>query len=176
MKNVHLIIISISLVLISCKSANKHLDVVQVVDIQKYSGKWYEIARLPNKFEKGLECVSANYTLIENGKIEVLNQGYSTHDHSKIETAKGKAYIPDKNEPAKLKVTFFWPFYGDYWIIYLDENYQYALVGDPSRKYLWILARRKTMEEITFQKVLGIARTKGFDVDKMEKIKQDCNN
>jgi len=176
MKILHLIFINLFLVLISCQTNNKQLNVVKAVDLKKYAGKWYEIARLPNKFEKGLECVTANYTILENEKVEVLNQGHSTSDHSKVETAKGKAYVPDKNEPAKLKVTFFWPFYGDYWIIELDEDYQYALVGDPSRKYLWILGRQKIMEEITIQKLLEVARKNGFDVDNMEKIKQECSN
>lgn len=162
--------------LLSCQSIKHDLRVVKSVDLNKYAGKWYEIARLPNKFEEGLECVTANYTLLENGKVEVLNQGYLETDHSKIKSAKGKAYIPDKNEPAKLKVTFFWPFYGNYWIIDLDEDYQFALVGDPSHKYLWILCRQKLMEEENYFRLLETAKMNGFDTSRIQKIDQGCEN
>ncbi|MFN8256162.1 MAG: lipocalin family protein [Bacteroidales bacterium] len=160
----------------SCKSTNTHLEVVKSVDLKKYEGKWYEIARLPNSFEEGLECVTAEYTLLENGKVKVLNTGYSAANRLKIETASGMAYIPDKNEPGKLKVTFFWPFYGNYWILHLDENYRFALVGDPTLKYLWILGRDKIMDDQTYSMLVSKAAQFGFDVEKLIKVTQDCSN
>jgi len=162
------------LMLFSCSSNKLPLKVTDNLDVNKYSGKWYEIARLPNSFEKGLECVTANYTLLENGKIEVLNQGHSIDDHSKIETAKGKAHVPDIKQPAKLKVTFFWPFYGDYWVIELDENYQFVLVGEPARKYLWILSRTPYLDESIYNQLVNIAKEEGFATEKLIKVKQDC--
>jgi apolipoprotein D and lipocalin family protein len=162
--------------LTGCQTIKHDLPVVKSIDLNKYAGKWYEIARLPNKFEEGLECVTANYTLLENGKVEVLNQGHLVTNHSKIKSAKGKAYIPDKTESGKLKVTFFWPFYGDYWIIDLGEDYEFALVGDPSRKYLWILCRQKKIDEKNYLRLLESAKMNGFDISKIQKIDQSCEN
>ena len=160
--------------LLSCKTI-KDLPTVKNVDIEKYSGQWYEIARLPNSFEKGLECVTANYTVKKNGKIEVLNKGYSSENSGEFKTAKGTAWIPNAKYPGRLKVTFFWPFSGNYYIISLDKNYKYALVGDPSRKYLWILSRSRSLESFTYSKLLDIAKNNGFDIKNIIKINQDCN-
>ncbi len=107
------------------------------VDIEKYTGQWYEIARLPNSFERGLKCTTATYTLKKNGKIKVLNKGYSIEETGKVSTAKGSAWIPDPDYPGRLKVSFFWPFAGNYYIISLDEKYENVLVKfkiDPSDK------------------------------------------
>ena len=160
--------------LLSCKTI-KDLPTVKNVDIEKYSGQWYEIARLPNSFEKGLECVTAKYTVKKNGKIEVLNKGYSSENSGEFKTAKGTAWIPNAKYPGRLKVTFFWPFSGNYYIISLDKNYKYALVGDPSRKYLWILSRSRNLESTTYSKLLDIAKINGFDIKNIIKINQDCN-
>jgi lipocalin len=150
-------------------------EVVKSVDLNRYSGTWYEIARLPNSFERKLKCITANYTLRPGGKITVLNKGHYITDPEKINSAKGSAWIPDKNEPAKLKVTFFWPFSGNYWIIDLDKDYRYALVGDPSFKYLWILAREKKMDEATYNMLLKKAVDQGFDIKPLIKVDHDCN-
>jgi apolipoprotein D and lipocalin family protein len=159
----------------ACSSQMKTLKTVPDVDLQKYSGKWYEIARLPNSFEKGLTCVTAEYTIRDDGKVTVLNSGRKESDLSKISTAKGKAWVPDPNEPGRLKVSFFWPFAGGYYIFHLDsENYQYALVGDPSRKYFWILARSPFMADELYAELMDIARQNGFAVEQVLKVKQDC--
>ena len=160
--------------LLSCKTI-KDLPTVKNVDIEKYSGQWYEIARLPNSFEKGLECVTAKYTVKKNGKIEVLNKGYSSENSGEFKTAKGTAWIPNAKYPGRLKVTFFWPFSGNYYIISLEKNYKYALVGDPSRKYLWILSRSRNLESLTYSKLLDIAKNNGFDINNIIKINQDCD-
>ena len=154
----------------------QNLPTVEKVDIEKYAGQWYEIARLPNSFEKGLQCVTATYTLKKNGKIEVLNQGYSIEDKEKLSRAKGRAWVPNTDYPGRLKVSFFWPFAGNYYIISLDEEYNYALVGDPSRKYLWVLARSKMLDDTIYSKLLDIAKINGFDIDKIIKVNQECHN
>lgn len=156
-------------------SLKKDLPTVNKVDLQKYSGKWYEIARFPNRFEKGLVCVTANYTIKENGKIEVINKGYLSEETKKFKTAKGVAWVPDDKFPGQLKVRFFWPFSGKYYIIALDRNYQYVLVGDPSRKFLWVLSRTKNLSENIYSELLKIAGENGFDTQKLIRIKQDCN-
>ena len=160
--------------LFSCKSV-KELPTVKEVNLEKYAGKWFEIAKLPNRFEKGLECATATYTIKKNGKIEVFNQAYLSNNKSKVKNIKGTAWVPDSAYPGRLKVRFFWPFSGDYQIIYLDEQYNHVLVGSPSRKYLWILARTKQIDDATSNKLLEIAKTNGFDINKVVKEVQDCN-
>lgn len=160
---------------LSCKTT-QNLNTVQEVDIVRYVGQWYEIARLPNSFEKGLECVTANYTIKKNDKIEVLNKGYSIEKAGKLSTAKGRAWVPDLEFPGRLRVSFFWPFAGNYYIISLDEDYKYALIGDPSRKYLWILSRSKELDNTIYSELLDIAKVNGFDIDKVIKVNQKCIN
>lgn len=155
--------------LLSCKT-QQDLPVVQSVDLSQYAGVWYEIARLPNKFEKGLNYVSATYSIKENQEIEVFNKGINEKNETK--TIKGKAWLPNKSESAKLKVQFFAPFSANYWIIALDDNYQYALIGEPGRKYLWVLSRTKNMDEQVYQKLINIAQKNGFDTSTIIKIKQ----
>ena len=149
-------------------------SVVSTVDLNRYMGMWYEIARLPNYFERKLKCTSANYTLRDDGRITVLNKGYYLTDPQKSTSARGVAWIPDRNSPAKLKVQFFWPFSGDYWIMELDKEYRYVLVGDPSHKYLWILAREKEMDEQTYNMLLSKAVENGYDVKSIIRVEQDC--
>jgi len=159
------------MILSGCRSTAPLYTVGQL-DVQRYSGTWYEIARITHRFEKGLEKVSATYTLRNDGKITVLNQGTKDADPEVVKTAKGVAWVPDPSKPAQLKVSFFWPFTGNYWIIDLDAGYQHALVGDPSRKYLWILSRTKTMDDITYKRLTDIAAKAGFDISKLDRIQQ----
>lgn len=159
--------------LFSCQST-RELPTVANVDLEKYTGKWYEIARLPNSFEQGLKCTSAEYQLKDNGKLKVINRGHQIENPQQTASAKGFARIPDKSKPGKLKVYFFWPFGGDYYIIDLDKEYQYVLVGSPSRKYLWILARGKELDQQIYDKLVDRANELGFDTEKLIKVKQDC--
>ncbi|HRR94283.1 MAG TPA: lipocalin family protein [Bacteroidales bacterium] len=149
-------------------------SVVKEVDLKRYAGTWYEIARLPNTFEKGLKCITATYELREDGRITVINRGHKVSDPSKISTARGVAWLPDKNVTSKLKVQFFWPFSGDYWIIELDKDYRYVLVGDPSFKYLWILARDKKIDEATIKRLLDKAVENGFDIRPVIRVDHNC--
>lgn len=142
------------------------LRVVDSVDLSRYVGTWYEIARLPNSFQKKCaDSVTANYTLRADGKVDVVNR--CRKPSGEYTTAKGKAKIVDKQTNAKLKVTFFWPFYGDYWILDLGQNYEYAVVGDPSRKYLWILSRTPRMDEGLYQQLLSRMAGRGFKTEMM---------
>jgi apolipoprotein D and lipocalin family protein len=166
--------IIIMIMISSSVYSQKLPSVVSDVDLNRYKGLWYEIARLPNFFERKLKCTSATYTLRPDGKITVLNKGNYISDPQKTNSAEGVAWIPDKQSPAKLKVQFFWPFSGDYWIIYLDEDYRYVLVGDPSFKYLWILCREKNMDEATYRMLLRKAIDNGYDVKSIIKVEQNC--
>jgi lipocalin len=138
------------------------------VDLERYQGKWYEITKIPNRFEKNLIYVTANYTLKENGKIKVLNDGYNTKK-GKYEKAVGEAKV---NGPGKLGVSFFKPFYGDYYIMELDEDYQWVLVGSPSRDYLWILARTPQISEELITELSKKAENAGFDISRLERMEQ----
>jgi lipocalin len=155
--------------------SQKAPSVVTTVELVRYTGTWYEIARLPFSFERKLKCTTATYTLRDDGKITVLNKGRYITDPGKESSAKAVAWIPDKNVPAKLKVQFFWPFKGNYWIINLDKNYKYVLVGEPSFKYLWILCREKKMDDSTYNMLLKKAVDNGYDVKSIIRVDQDCN-
>jgi apolipoprotein D and lipocalin family protein len=145
------------------------LEVVANVELEKYLGKWYEIAHLPAKFQEGCDETTATYTLSKDGSISVLNQSIK---NGKMKQAKGKARVVDKNSNAKLKVTFFWPFYGDYWILKLGNDYDYSVVGTPNRKYLWILSRTPQMDGKLYSQLIEYAKSKGFDVNKLIKTLQ----
>jgi lipocalin len=163
------------IMIFSSAQSKKEPSVVSTVDLNRYKGLWYEIARLPNFFERKLKCTSATYTLREDGRITVLNKGHYLTDPKRSTSSKGVAWVPDRNSPAKLKVQFFWPFSGDYWIIFLDEEYRYVLVGDPSLKYLWILCREKKMDDSIYRMLLQKAIDNGYDVKYIIRVEQDCN-
>ena len=152
------IIASILLVMIGCKYMEKEpakpLKTVSHVDLARYMGVWYEIARYPNNFQKGCVGSKAYYSLMDDGKVSVLNECYDGSFSGKLRSAKGKAWVVDKETNSKLKVSFFWPFAGDYWIIDLADDYSYVIVGHPKRKYLWILSRNKNMEDDTYAGIL----------------------
>ena len=162
-----------SFLAISCNKS-KNLPTVSKLSLEKYAGKWYEIARLPNRFEKGLTCVSATYSIKENGKIEVINRGQIIETKESKEIT-GTATVPNSEYPGRLKVSFFWPFSGNYYVISLADDYSYALVGDPSRKYLWILSKTKTLKQDVYDNLVKIAEINGFTVQNLVKINQDCS-
>lgn len=151
---------------------------VSSVDLNRYKGKWYEIAKYPNKFQK--QCAgntTAEYRLKRGGKIEVVNRCVTSSGQT--EEAKGEAKVVDKSTNAKLKVRFapgFLSFipsvWGDYWIIDLDPEYRWAAVGDPKREYFWILSRESEMDDGTYQNILRRAESMGFSPGKVEKTPQ----
>jgi lipocalin len=148
------------------------LKIVEYVDVARYMGTWFEIAKFPQRFEKGLVGVTANYTLLPNGRVRVLNSGYEEDFNGILKTAKGKAWVIDNRTNAKLKVSFFWPFAGNYWILELGKDYEYVAVGDESRKYLWILSRTPQMDEAVYNGLLKRVQDKGFDISRLEKNPQ----
>jgi apolipoprotein D and lipocalin family protein len=152
--------------------APKPLQVVPSLDLARYAGRWYEIARLPNFFQR--KCAgdtTATYTLRSDGKITVVN-ACRTRDGG-VTTATGTARLADKEGPnSKLKVSFFWPFSGDYWIIDLDPEYRWAVIGEPRRKYFWVLSRDPQMDEGTLSPILERARAQGYDLAALTKTPQ----
>ena len=145
-------------------------DGVQPVDgfeIERYLGTWYEIARLDHSFERGLERVTAEYSLREDGGIDVLNRGYSAAD-GRWKQAEGKAYFVEGSDKGYLKVSFFGPFYGSYVVFELDrEDYRHAFVSGPTTDYLWLLARTPTASAELIERFVSRARALGFPTDEL---------
>ena len=150
------------------------LQVVSRVDLNRYMGKWYEIARLPNSFQKKCAAaVTATYSLLSDGKVSVLNECLQASGKSK--SAKGKAKVADMATNAKLRVTFFWPFYGDYWILDLGPDYEYAVVGEPKRKYCWILSRTPQMDESLYEELIAGIAKQGYDTGAFIRTPSELN-
>ncbi len=149
------------------------LETAEHVDIQRYMGTWFEIAKLPQRFERGLVGITATYSILPSGKVRVVNKGYKGDFNGSTRTAQGGATVVDTRTNAKLKVSFFWPFSGNYWILELGIDYEYAVVGDESRKYLWILSRTPQMDEAVYNDLLKRVQAKGFDISKLEKTPQE---
>ncbi len=142
------------------------LPTVASVDLERYLGRWYEIARFDHRFEQGCSEVEAFYTLRDDGMIGVKNSCFLA-DENRTKEAYGRAKIVDKTSNAKLKVTFFWPFYGDYWIIALAEDYRYVVVSEPSKTYFWILSRTPKMTNDDLEHILTFAKEMGFDTTQL---------
>jgi apolipoprotein D and lipocalin family protein len=161
-------IAALTLTLVACKSPTppKGVTPISPFDVNRYLGKWYEIARLDHRFERGKDHVTATYAKRNDGGIRVLNRGYDPEKKQWSESD-GKAYFTGKPDIAALKVSFFGPFYGGYNVIALDEDYQYALVSGPNRDYLWILSRQPKIPDNVKQQYLTTAKRLGFAVDKL---------
>lgn len=160
-------------------AAANALPTIAQVDLKRYSGKWFEIARYPNKFQK--QCVgntTATYTNKPDGKIGVLNQ--CLKKDGTVDDAKGEARVVDKQTNAKLEVRFAPKFlsfipgvWGDYWIVYLDDEYQNVAIGDPKREYFWILSRQPEMNDAVYQNILRKAESLGFNPAKVVRTPQN---
>ena len=160
--------------LAACTGLPQGVQPVQPFDAERYLGTWYEIARLDHSFERGLEQVSANYSLREDGGIRVLNKGYSAED-GKWQEAEGKAYLMGAADEGYLKVSFFGPFYGAYGIFELDQqDYQYAFVAGYSTDYLWLLARTPTVSPALIERFKAEASKRGFATDQLILVRQSA--
>lgn len=144
------------------------LQTVTYVDLKKYAGKWYEIASIPQRFQKGCTSTTATYTLTDKDYVQVENSCNKDSVDGKESSVKGKAFVEANSGNAKLKVQFFWPFTGKYWIIDLADDYSYAVVGHPNRKHLWILSRTAKMDENIYQQIIARIKEKGFDLNKIK--------
>ncbi len=147
------------------------LRTVDRVDLTRYMGRWYEIATIPMSFQKGCVGVTATYTLRADGDVDVVNTCRKETLDGEERSADGKAWSVDPSN-AKLEVRFFWPFHGSYWIIDLDPDYRWAVVGHPDRKYLWILSRTPQMDPATYDAILGRLRAQEYDTSLLVKTAQ----
>ena len=155
------------LVTFGCNAQKIDNSTVQDIDLNRYAGEWYEIARFDHRFERGLDYCKATYVLCCDNRINVLNTG---EKNGKFKSSSGKAKTT--KEPGRLRVSFFGPFYSDYRVMMLDPNYQYALVGSKSAKYLWILSRTPKLDENVKQAILAEATRRGYNVSKLIWVKQ----
>lgn len=167
-------IAALLLTAVSCtgKAGHDSTPVAQL-DLQRYLGTWYEIARFDHSFERGIDNATAEYSLMDDGKIKVVNSGWKNGERK---VAEGKAKCPDPaGNPAHLKVSFFLFFYGDYNVMYLDPGYRYVLVGSSSDKYLWILSRTPELGEADLRLLLDEAERRGYDTSALIWVDQTRN-
>ncbi len=166
-------ILLIAFVLTSCTGIPEGLVAIDGFEINRYLGTWYEVARLDHRFERGLENISANYSLRADGGVNVLNKGWDTQANE-YRQALGKAYFVEQTNKGMLEVSFFGPFYGAYNIIELDKkDYSYAMITGPDRSFFWILSRTKQLPESTMQALLEKAKAFGFDTNHLIFVKQN---
>ena len=151
---------------------SQSLNTVPHVDVEKYAGKWYEIASFPQRFQKGCHCTTAEYTVSGKGYVVVENRCNRGSVNGKQSYIKGKAFVEKNSGNAKLAVQFFWPFRAKYWIIDLADDYSYAVVSHPGKKYLWILSRTPKMNDLVYQGIIARLKEKGFDLSKLQKTAQ----
>ncbi len=143
------------------------LKTVEYVDVNRYLGRWFEISAFELWFEKGCKGVTADYSLLPDSRIRVVNSCYKGSLDGKLKVANGKARVVDTETNAKLKVSFFWPFSGDYWILELGTHYEYAVVGSPDRETLWVLSRSPVMDPAVYAGILDRMSAKAFDVSRL---------
>ena len=170
-----LVLMTMALCLIGCLGIPEGARPVEDFSLEKYLGKWYEIARLDHSFERGLSDVTAEYSLRDDGGVRVVNRGFRSA-RSKWKDAEGKAYFIDDTSIGKLKVSFFGPFYGAYNVIALDQDeYQWSLVVGPDTDYLWILSRTPVLDQEIIDQLLSIAGSLGFKTEDLIFVSQDKN-
>jgi apolipoprotein D and lipocalin family protein len=149
------------------------LQTVPQVDLDRYLGRWYEIAKYPHRFQEGCVASTATYARLSVGRIRVENECREGTLDGKVRRATGVAEIVTGDPSnARLTVQFFWPFRGDYWIIELDADYRFAVVGHPSREYLWILSRHPHLEEGVYQELLRKIEARGYDLSRIQRTLQ----
>ena len=167
-----LLVVMLAWLLAGCVGVPEGITPVAGFQVDRYLGKWYEVARLDHSFERGLEQVTAEYSLREDGSIRVINRGYNT-SKQQWEEAEGRAKFVGSKDVGHLKVSFFGPFYGGYNIVELDPNYQYVMIVGNDRDYLWILSRTPQLDAAVQQRLVEKAKSLGFATDKLIDVKQE---
>ena len=166
-----LVLVSV-FILSGCTGIPEGIAPVENFELDPYLGTWYEIARLDHSFERGMSNVTANYSLRDDGGVDVLNRGYRA-EKGKWDEAEGKAYFIGDPGVGRLKVSFFGPFYGAYNVFELGENYEYSMVAGPDRSYLWILARESRLPQAMLDELLAKAESAGYDTSELIFVKHD---
>ena len=168
------LILSVAVLVAGCTGLPEGIEPVGNLDVERYEGTWYEIARLDHSFEEGLSNVTARYSLQDDGSIRVINRGYS-EDDGQWEEAEGRAVFVDDEANGHLKVSFFGPFYASYVVFSLDEDYRFAYITGYDRDYLWFLSRTPTVDNEALEAFREVAGEKGFDLDELIVVDQSRN-
>ena len=173
----HLLLLLAWLVTGCTKTTTQRLDLpplsaVNSIDLNRYSGTWYEIASYPQRFQKGCTATTATYTVNPDGTVRVLNECNKNALNGPKVSAEGRVRMVDSTKPGQLEVSFFGPFWGDYWVIDLDADYQYAVVGQPSRDYLWILSRTPELSQEVYQGILRRLEAMQYPLEPLNKTLQ----
>ena len=167
------LLLVLSFILAACTGKPEGVVAVDEFELDRYLGKWYEIARLDHSFERGLNNISADYSLRDDGGVKVINSGFSKEDND-WRQAEGKAYFVDSTDSGHLKVSFFGPFYGSYVIFGLDKkNYQHAFISGPDTSYLWLLARTTQLDNKITDQFVSQSSELGFDTSKLIFVEHD---
>ena len=172
---VNLLTLSSLLLLVSCSGVPKNVEPIKSFELSRYLGTWYEIARLDHRFERGLSAVTAEYSLRDDGKVRVKNQGFST-EKNEWKDAIGKAKFKTTDDIGHLLVSFFGPFYASYVIFELDDDYQYAFISGNTTKYLWLLSRTPTVDEAIIERFTARASALGFDTSSLIFVDQSLGD
>jgi len=166
------LLLTLALAIAGCTGLPQGIQPVKGFSVDRYLGKWYEIARLDHSFEHGLNNVSATYSMRKDGGVKVVNRGFST-EKNKWKQAEGKAYFMKEKTLGHLKVSFFGPFYGSYAIFELDRHYQYAFISGYNNSYLWLLSRSPEVSPELLLKFKSKARDLGFNIDNLILVNHD---
>jgi apolipoprotein D and lipocalin family protein len=173
MKKLFILLVLMIPLLFGCTGIPEGIKAVDGFEVNRYLGTWYEIARLDHRFERGLNKISATYSLRPDGGVKVINKGWN-EAKGKWEEAEGKAYFIEQPDQGRLKVSFFGPFYGGYNIFDLDKkDYSYAMISGPDKSYFWILSRTKQLPKATLESLIQEAKLAGFETDKLIFVNQD---
>jgi len=158
-----LVLMMVMTAVAAAASDRSPLDTVSTVDLDRYLGTWYEIASYPAWFQRDCTATTAEYSLRDDGLIRVVNSCRKGSPDGRLKQSTGRAKVVEGSRNAQLRVSFFWPFWGDYWIIDLDPDYRWAVVGEPKRKYLWILSRSPTMDDTVYDDIVSRLPAAGYD-------------
>ena len=159
----------------ACAQRSAPPRTVERLDLDRYLGTWYEIASFPMYFQRNCVATQAIYSLRDDGRVRVENACRDTKLDGEWNGIEGVAWPAEPGNFARLKVQFFWPLRGDYWVLALDPEYRWALVGHPDREYLWVLSRTRALDDAVYEEIVAVARAQGFDVAKLERTLQPAD-
>ena len=166
------LILLIAIVSCSVKSGIRNDE---LINYELYQGKWYEVARLPNSFEEGLICTTMTYTYQDDGIMTVTSSGKNKNNPNDSKSFTAKAWIPDENEPQKIKMQFVWPVAFDFILIHIDEEKGYAIIASPNKKYLWMLSRQPMINESDIFELKSISEKNQYNIDNLVYVEQICD-
>jgi apolipoprotein D and lipocalin family protein len=172
---VFMVIAIAGLIVFGCRAQDDSPTAVGSLDLQQYAGLWYDVASFPQRFQKDCHCTTAEYTLMPKGYVKVVNKCRKGGFNKRISGITGKAFAVKGSNNTKLKVQFFWPFRGDYWVVKLDTDYKWAVVSSPGKEYLWLLSRKPVIDESLYDTIINSLKNEGYDTARLKRTPQPCD-